>query len=136
MVKHRCFEVDAGPDARAIVHGDPNMSDESKAALTSIVGAAAKLLRDKPFKPCAHCAPEFERIAARLRELEAHFATLQEPAPVTTSTARVVHLLAEGRALCGLKGVPSEWPPGHVWVSFFSDERRLADCLGCTRAAR
>lgn len=83
------------------------------------------------FKPCACCAPAFERVAQRLRELEAK---LLPPEPVPAK--RVVHLLACGVAMCGLKGVPADWPHGHTWVSFFSDERKLATCLACTRAAR
>lgn len=49
---------------------------------------------------------------------------------------RVVHLLSQGSPLCGfMRGVPSEWPPGHVWVSAFDEHQvKLATCLGCQRA--
>jgi hypothetical protein len=32
--------------------------------------------------------------------------------------APAVHVIRFGRALCGLKGVPDAWPPGHRWVAF------------------
>lgn len=83
-------------------------------------------LDEQPFVPCACCAPAFERIAARLRELEAKL-TPPEPAP----TPLVVHILAAGSLLCGLH------PLGQTWVSYFDPEqRKLATCLACTRAAR
>ena len=49
---------------------------------------------------------------------------------------RVVHLLAHGAPVCGfMRGVPSEWPEGHVWVSAFDPHQvKLATCLGCQRA--
>lgn len=84
------------------------------------------------FRPCACCAPEFERIAQRLRELEQGLLPSTPAAP-----RRVVHILAHGRALCGLEGAPSDWAPGNLWVSNFDErERKLADCLACVRAAR
>lgn len=49
---------------------------------------------------------------------------------------RVVHLLAQGSPLCGfMRGVPSEWPVGHVWVSAFDKHQvKLATCTGCKSA--
>ncbi len=44
-----------------------------------------------------------------------------------------VHILDQGFALCGLKGVPAEWPEGHRWVRL--DEKKRATCPGCKRAA-
>ncbi len=50
--------------------------------------------------------------------------------------ARVLHILSQGSPLCGfMRGVPSEWPEGHVWVSAFDPHQvKLADCLPCRRA--
>lgn len=46
-----------------------------------------------------------------------------------------VHVLHEGRALCGKPGVPGEWMPGHTWV-YRDDYRalRAANCPGCVEA--
>jgi hypothetical protein len=46
---------------------------------------------------------------------------------------KVVHILYEGRALCGLPGIPREWPEGHRWVR--KEERNRATCSGCKRGA-
>ncbi len=51
----------------------------------------------------------------------------------------IVHLLHEGRALCGKPGVPGEWGPGHQWVSTSSDDygpRWKANCAGCVTTAQ
>lgn len=48
----------------------------------------------------------------------------------------MIHILAYGSALCGLRGVPREWPPGNKWVSFFDAQwRELATCPECIRKA-
>lgn len=44
--EHQPFELGGlPPGARAVVHGDPNMSEVSKNALRSIVGAAAERMK-------------------------------------------------------------------------------------------
>lgn len=44
----------------------------------------------------------------------------------------VVHLLQAGRALCGMKGVPGEWPDGHRWVSYYDEENAAeVNCMKC-----
>jgi hypothetical protein len=40
-----------------------------------------------------------------------------------------VHVLHHGFALCGLRGVPSEWPDGHRWVRL--SEKKRATCGVC-----
>jgi len=53
----------------------------------------------------------------------------------------MIHLLHEGRALCGLAGIPRDWPDGHRWVSIaqhkeaceLADGTRVAaNCGSCT----
>lgn len=44
-----------------------------------------------------------------------------------------VHILHEGRALCGLAGVPRDWPKGERWTRL--DERATATCDACLEAA-
>ena len=44
-----------------------------------------------------------------------------------------VHILIEGRALCGKPGVPGDWRDGHRWVRF--EERATATCDECLSAA-
>jgi hypothetical protein len=53
------------------------------------------------------------------------------------SDDRTVHVLHEGRALCGKPGVPGSWGPGHKWVRRDSDEggpRSAVNCPGCIAA--
>jgi hypothetical protein len=48
-----------------------------------------------------------------------------------------VHVLHEGRALCGKPGVPGSWGVGHKWVRRDSDEagpRSAVNCPGCLHA--
>ncbi|MHB8107661.1 MAG: hypothetical protein ACYDH4_09600 [Candidatus Cryosericum sp.] len=47
------------------------------------------------------------------------------------STVNVVHILREGRALCGLSGLPQDWPAGEYWLS--EGDARGATCEGCLR---
>ncbi len=42
--------------------------------------------------------------------------------------AKRVHILKGGRALCGMPGLPGEWPPGNVWVGL---DDPAADCEAC-----
>lgn len=44
-----------------------------------------------------------------------------------------VHILHEGRALCGLQGLPADWPDGHRWVGV--EDKGRATCVVCKRAA-
>lgn len=43
--------------------------------------------------------------------------------------APTVHLLKHGRSLCGMPGLPKDWPEGHVWVSVKDEE--LASEVTC-----
>jgi hypothetical protein len=42
-----------------------------------------------------------------------------------------VHVLHEGRALCGKPGVPGEWEPGQKWVYRDSDEGGPRSAVNC-----
>ena len=44
---------------------------------------------------------------------------------------RTVHQLDAGRALCGKRGFPGEWGPGHVWVSIQQGPVSAVNCPGC-----
>lgn len=47
-------------------------------------------------------------------------------------TARIVHILEEGRARCGIPGLPKDWPEGHVWVAANEGEAPAeATCPWC-----
>lgn len=51
-----------------------------------------------------------------------------------------VHVLHEGRALCGaMDGVPRDWPEGHWWVELRHVNTVTCGCTlcaGCERAAQ
>jgi hypothetical protein len=42
---------------------------------------------------------------------------------------RVVHILHEGRALCGQSGLPTDWPSGHRWVRREDDGATCRKCV-------
>jgi hypothetical protein len=44
-----------------------------------------------------------------------------------------VHVLCGGFALCGIPGVPADWPDGHRWVR--KEDRGRATCSICKRLA-
>jgi len=49
----------------------------------------------------------------------------------------MIHILAYGAALCGMKGVPRDWPEGHRWIGFFDAQwREHATCPECIAAAK
>jgi len=52
------------------------------------------------------------------------------------STARtIIHVLANGLALCGKAGPPGElWPAAHRWVSFEDPGAHHANCTRCVEA--
>ncbi len=63
------------------------------------------------------------------------------PAPADPGTGAptnlAVHVLNEGRALCGKPGVPGEWGPGHKWVARDHDDygdRAEINCDECLAA--
>ncbi len=43
----------------------------------------------------------------------------------------VVHVLRHGHTLCGMPGLPKDWPADHNWVSDY--DRKAADCPECLR---
>ena len=72
-------------------------------------------------------------LEARLGELSDDGAKQRE----FTGDVRLVHILKHGAAMCGLAGVPRDWPDGHRWVSFervgqTADDRRKL-CANCAR---
>ncbi len=46
----------------------------------------------------------------------------------------VVHILQYGRSLCGLPGVPRDWPEGHQWVSI--QDECVADDATCRKCIK
>ena len=51
-----------------------------------------------------------------------------------TAPLATVHILHEGRSLCGLPGVPKDWPDGHTWVGRAERGKATCDaCLGGTK---
>lgn len=40
-----------------------------------------------------------------------------------------IHILWKGRTICGLPGIPRDWPDGHSWVRVEDAER--ATCVHC-----
>jgi hypothetical protein len=53
---------------------------------------------------------------------------------VAASLGTIVHVLAQGHALCGLLPghAPSAWPPGHLWTRLANWEME-ATCLLCRK---
>jgi hypothetical protein len=53
-----------------------------------------------------------------------------------TKDGTIVHILHEGKAFCGLDGLPVEWPAGHKWVALH-DAGAIEDasCPACLAAA-
>lgn len=47
-----------------------------------------------------------------------------------------IHVLEAGVAWCGLKGVPSSWPPGHRWVGFNDGDLKPVTCRKCLEVMR
>ncbi len=57
-------------------------------------------------------------------------------AAVSITETPVVHALAHGEALCGIPGVPADWPANHTWVSaFVAEDRSKISCPKCARKA-
>lgn len=49
-----------------------------------------------------------------------------------TEDELVVHILLQGRALCGQEGLPCDWPPNHKWVGAVHDpDIAKANCQPC-----
>lgn len=46
----------------------------------------------------------------------------------------IVHILQEGRAICGLPGLPVDWPEGNVWIAFDDPDAARATCTDCVAA--
>jgi hypothetical protein len=46
-----------------------------------------------------------------------------------------IHILKHGSAMCGLRGTPSSWPDGNLWVSFKDlDNLPKVTCKACLDA--
>lgn len=75
-----------------------------------------------------------ERLRARIEELEgdrvsAVGALERAGTRLGELVAMTVHVLHEGRALCGFPGLPGSWPHGHNWVRL--GELSEATCSQC-----
>lgn len=49
------------------------------------------------------------------------------------NTPEIVHILRYGSALCGLEGLPRDWPDGHLWTEEGDPE---VNCEGCLAACK
>lgn len=82
----------------------------------------------QPREPLHNTASELGALRKLYGELldwtEIDAALLRSPGEFT------VHVLHGGVALCGLPGVPAEWPLGHRWTRVESAEAE-ANCGGC-----
>lgn len=47
----------------------------------------------------------------------------------------IVHVVFSGHALCGMPGVPGQWPQQHRWVSLMKPDAQ-PNCVHCIAAAR
>lgn len=48
---------------------------------------------------------------------------------IASPASAIVHLLRHGRSLCGMPGVPADWPSGHAWVD--DHGKKYANCSRC-----
>lgn len=71
------------------------------------------------------------RAATKGAELAGQVVSSDARAAAAAVGLQVVHVLAAGRALCGLQGVPAEWPDGHGWV----EAPEEATCAACVATA-
>jgi len=46
-----------------------------------------------------------------------------------------VHILRHGFALCGLPGLPGDWPKANVWVYMEEEEASKVNCVACAARA-
>lgn len=79
---------------------------------------------------CGETGEDKDEVRLRLDALEARVKALEAP-----SRPRL-HILRHGASLCGLPGVPADWPDGHKWIDergFFLLEPAVqaTGCAGC-----
>lgn len=48
----------------------------------------------------------------------------------------IIHIMDQGRALCGLEGPPYLWPEDHAWVGYGQHDEEQANCPGCVEAKK
>ena len=41
----------------------------------------------------------------------------------------IIHVLLSGRACCGIRGLPKDWPKDHFWVRM--EDVAKANCVDC-----
>lgn len=47
-----------------------------------------------------------------------------------------VHILFQGRTLCGIREPPADWPSDHKWLSFLDDDLEKVTCAVCISTAK
>lgn len=55
----------------------------------------------------------------------------EQPKPQSAPAVRVIHALRYGQALCGIAGVPAQWPEGHVWIAAHYCDPKEITCVDC-----
>lgn len=89
-------------------------------------------LTPRPIGSSAGAVPIVQPTAKRQGQARAIGAPIVKPTPKPASE-EVIHIWMKGGAVCGIRGEPWEWPPGHSRVS--KDDVKSATCLICCQKA-
>jgi hypothetical protein len=137
LPRELCDEYATDATVHAIFKRALTIGQSREAALVACVKAvvASRTELLEAFKREAALSPgpvlRFEVTPGFVQAVERARAERPPDAPLT------VHLLSEGRALCGKPGVPGNWDPAHRWVSAHNDDfgqRANANCPACLAA--